>query len=132
MPPADTVDSKESDKANPGEVRTTKSEQRQAEKGKYGSVPIVPFKPPVENSTIAQETGHTSEQKKEETSWIEIELLGEDDKPIPGEKYRITLPGGTVAEGTLDQKGQARAEGFEAGSCMITFPDLDSEMWEEN
>jgi len=57
--------------------------------------------------------------------------VGEDDKPISGEKYRITLPDDRVAEGTLDARGFARVSGFEEGTCKVTFPDLDKEAWEE-
>jgi type VI secretion system secreted protein VgrG len=50
--------------------------------------------------------------------------------PVPGLKYRVTLPDDTVAAGTLDDKGFARIEGIPAGRCKITFPDLDKEAWE--
>ncbi len=64
------------------------------------------------------------------TSWIEIELLGEDGKPIGGERYEITLPDGrTVVEGRLDGAGLGRAAGFEKGTCLVRFPDLDREAW---
>ena len=56
--------------------------------------------------------------------------MGEDDKPIPGEKYRVTLPDGSVDEGTLDQHGWARVQGFEKGECKITLPELDKDAWE--
>lgn len=80
----------------------------------------------------------TTEEEKEEqqeegkTSWIEIEMVGEDDEAIPGEKYRIILPDGeTYAEGTLDEKGFARVEGFEKGTCKVCFPNIDKEAWEK-
>ncbi|MHC4198545.1 MAG: hypothetical protein ACYSU0_00940 [Planctomycetota bacterium] len=79
-------------------------------------------------------TEEEKEQKEEEgeTSWIEIELVGEDDVGIPGEKYRIILPDGeTYADGTLDEKGFARVEGFEKGTCKVCFPDIDKEAWEK-
>ena len=50
---------------------------------------------------------------------------------MPGERYRIELPDGSTAEGTLDEKGQARVEGIEPGNCKITFPDLDQDAWEK-
>ena len=62
--------------------------------------------------------------------WIEIELLGEDGKPIPNEKYKMTLPDGSEKEGTLDQNGWARVEGSVNGDCEITFPELDKTSWE--
>ena len=63
-------------------------------------------------------------------SWIEIMLVNEEKKPVPGQRYRITLPdGATVAEGTLDGKGLARVDGIDPGSCKVTFPDLDQDAW---
>ena len=73
-----------------------------------------------------------SEDEEQKTSWIEIELVDEDDNPIPGEQYRVTLPDGeTVAEGTLDDKGVAHVGGIDPGTCQITFPRLDKEAWEQ-
>jgi hypothetical protein len=128
------TDVNESDKANPGDTTTAKSNQRQLEKGKYGSAPVKPFKPaPEEESTISNSTQEHKEgnEKAKETSWIEIELVGEDDKPMAGEKYRIILPDNTTDEGTLNQKGLVRIEGFNPGMCQVTFPDLDADLWEE-
>lgn len=62
--------------------------------------------------------------------WIEIELVGEDDKPIPNEKYKVTLPDGSIREGKLDQNGWARIEGDPAGACSVTFPELDKDAME--
>lgn len=63
-------------------------------------------------------------------TWIEIQLLGEDGKPIAGERYRIELPDGALQEGTLDSQGIARVSDIESGDCRITFPDLDEDAWE--
>ena len=66
------------------------------------------------------------------TYWLEIELLGEDCKPIPWEKYEVKLPDGKVAPGFLDGDGFARFEGLEtAGNCQVRFPNLDQEAWEK-
>jgi type VI secretion system secreted protein VgrG len=108
------------DEANPGEVEKVKAEQRKTNSGKYGSVAIKPFKPPTDE-----------EAKKTKKAWIEIKMVDESDAPIPGMPFRITLPDDTVAEGTLDEKGCARLEGIEPGTCKITFPDLDQEAWED-
>jgi len=128
VPPKAPEAALEADVADPGKVEEVKAEQRQTQSGKYGSVKTTPFKPPAEESSAS--AASTTEDEEKERSWIEIEMVGEDDKPIPGEKYRITLPDDTVSEGTLDQNGWARVEGFEEGNCKVTFPDLDQEAWE--
>ncbi|NQU75746.1 MAG: type VI secretion system tip protein VgrG [Planctomycetes bacterium] len=118
--PAAPTEAEEADKADPGEVAEIKAEQRQTKSGKYGAVPVKPFKPPTEEQA--------EEQK---TSWIEIEMVDENDAPVTGEEYKVTLPDGeTVAEGTLDDKGFARIDGIDPGNCKITFPNLDQEAWE--
>ena len=67
---------------------------------------------------------------KDKKHWIEIELLDEDGNPVPGEPYRITLPDGTtVASGTLDDKGWARVDHIDPGTCQVTFPNLDKDVW---
>ncbi len=120
--PAAPDAAEDADIADPGKMAEIKAEQLKTKSGKYGSTKIKPFKPPTEEE---------KEEKKEELSWIEIELVGEDDEGIPGEKYKITLPDDSVAEGTLDEKGAARVEGFEKGTCKVCFPDLDKEAWEK-
>ncbi len=120
--PAAPDTAEDADIADPGKMAEIKAEQLEKKEGKYGSTPVKPHKPPTEEE---------KEEKKEELSWIEIEMVGEDDEPIPGEKYKITLPDDSVAEGTLDEKGAARVEGFEKGTCKVCFPDLDKEAWEK-
>ena len=135
--PAGPTKPEDADVADPGEVAEIKAEQAETESGKYGSQKVKPFKPQTAAETKATEgveeektKGEDKKEEDEKKSWIEIELVGEDDEPIPGEKYRITLPDGTVAEGTLDEKGFARVEGFDKGTCKVTFPDLDKGAWE--
>lgn len=69
-------------------------------------------------------------ENKSKKSWIEIELLDDEGKPVPGEAYRITLPdGSTLAEGTLDEKGRARVDNIDPGTCKVTFPKLHKDAW---
>jgi len=119
--PTAPAEAHEADKADPGEVEEVKAEQRQTQSGKYGSVRVKPYKPP-----------ETEAERKTKKSWIEIELLDEEKNPVPGKEYKIILPDGvTVAEGTLDDKGFARVNGIDQGTCKITFPGLDGEAWEK-
>lgn len=71
-----------------------------------------------------------AEESERANSWIEIEMVDEEDEPVPGEAYRIELPDGSIAAGTLDENGMARVEGIEPGTCRIMFPELDREAWE--
>jgi hypothetical protein len=66
----------------------------------------------------------------EKKHWVEIELVGEDDRPIPWEPYEITLPGGSRLSGFLDAKGKARVECPEGGPCTISFLELDTDAWD--
>jgi type VI secretion system secreted protein VgrG len=122
--PAAPDAAEDADIADPGKMAEIKAEQLKTESGKYGSTPVKPHKPP----TTEEEEEEEEEDKK---SWIEIEMVDEEDEPVTGEKYKITLPDDTVAEGTLDEKGFARVEGFEKGTCKVCFPDLDKEGWEK-
>jgi type VI secretion system secreted protein VgrG len=96
------TEAREADTGRPGEVDEFKKES-----------PAKPYKP-----------------DEDKTHWIEIELVDEDGKGVPGELYRITLPDGSVAEGTLDKNGRAKLTGIDGGTSLITFPNLDTEAWE--
>ena len=108
----------DADIADPGKVEKIKAEQVKSKSGKYGTEKTKPHKPKDDDS---------DDEKK---SWIEIELVDEEDNPVPGEKYKITLPDGKVAQGTLDEKGFAHIGGIESGTCQVTFPNLDKDAWE--
>lgn len=83
------------------------------------------------DETMSSESaGSASHSCPTEKTWIKIQLIGEDDKPIPGEKYRVELPDGSTREGTLDAEGIAGFEEIDPGTCKITFPDLDQDAWE--
>lgn len=109
VPPAAPEAALEADSAKPGSANqiAANEQKKQAGDGK-------PHKP-----------------HNKKTSWIEIELVDEANKPVPGERYSIILPDESVAEGTLDEKGIARVEGIDPGTCKITFPNLDKDTWEK-
>ena len=120
VPPMSPKAAEEADKADPGEMAELKSEQIQKQQGKYGSTALTPFNPSKQSTTGEDKKPH----------WIEIKLVDTDGNPVPGEKYKITLPdGSTVAEGTLDGKGFARVDGIDPGTCKVTFPNLDQSTW---
>ena len=73
--------------------------------------------------------GKSTVMSSKKKSWIAIKLVDEDGLCIPGEEYRITLPDGTAVEDYLDEKGFARVDGIDPGTCQVTFPELDKEAW---
>jgi type VI secretion system secreted protein VgrG len=117
--PAAPTEPDEADVADPGEVESAKAGQRESETGKYGEQKAEPFKPP-----------QSREEREDRKGWIEIELIDEDDVGVPGESYELTLPDGSVTSGTLDEKGFARLEGIESGTCQVRFPGLHEDAWE--
>ncbi len=119
VPPAEPQSALEADTADTGEVAKLKAEQSRTQTGKYGSPTVKPYKPP-----------ETQQEKEQKRSWIEIKLVDEEDQPVPGEPYQITLPDGSVIEGTLNEEGCARVDGLDPGSCSVTFPNLDRTAWE--
>jgi len=109
------------DDAVAGSVDQTQGGGATKKASKQDSVPLKPYKPP-----------QTQAKKEKKPSWIEIVLVDEEKNPVPGQSYSITLPdGATVAQGTLDEKGFARIDGIDPGTCQITFPDLDKDAWEK-
>jgi hypothetical protein len=110
----------EADEAKPGKVAEVKAKQIEKKEGKYGSTVAPPFKPIKDQ---------TDEEKEENTSWIEIELLDEEDTPVPSVKYEIELPDGAVAKGSLDGNGFARVDGIKPGECKVSFPEYDKDAW---
>jgi type VI secretion system secreted protein VgrG len=120
--PTEPAQAEEADVADPGVVEALKAEQTKTRTGKYGTTQLKPHQPDKKDG----------KDEKAKTSWIAIEMKDEADQPVVGEAYQITLPDGeTVASGSLDEKGCARVEGIESGSCKITFPNLDKSAWEE-
>jgi hypothetical protein len=113
---------------------------------KTGSVVACPFKKTVSevSSPVVVETAFQmtqqilktmgaskpQEKPKAKKAWIEIILVDNEGKPMPGVKYRITPPGGPPKEGRLNEHGQAGLFEIEPGNCKITFPDLDKEAWD--
>ncbi|MFO0624796.1 MAG: hypothetical protein U0325_04205 [Polyangiales bacterium] len=114
-----------------GELARRPLEQRLADALRLGRVTLWRRRAPA----VASSEGEGTEAEGDETltpasepkTWIEIELLDMDGKPMPGERYSITLPDGTVREGTLDGNGLAYFGGLDAGNAEIRWPDRDGD-----
>jgi hypothetical protein len=83
-----------------------------------------------EESAVAEEDAAAVAEETPATTWIEIELMTPEGAPVPNEPYKLTLPDGSVTYGRLDRDGRARIEKLQPGSCKITFPNRDEEVWD--
>jgi hypothetical protein len=90
------------------------------------SRPAISHDSSVEQGTPAEGKGPTPRK----TSWIEINLKDPDGKPVPGERYQIQLPDGSIQEGYLDGYGHAEYYDINPGNCKVSFPDMDADAWE--
>ena len=61
-------------------------------------------------------------QKPPPRHWLEIELVDEQGAPIAGAQYVVKTAGGEELLGRLDDKGKARIDGIDAGTCVVKFP----------
>ena len=82
------------------------------------------------SSTVDQE--EQKEQEKQETTWLEIELLDEDGEPAAHEKYKVIDSAEKEKTGTLDGNGYTKVEGLKPGSCKVIFSELNEDAWGRN
>ena len=82
-------------------------------------------------STSCSSGSSSSTVSPDKKHWVEIVLLDQEGHPVTGVPYEITVPGGTVVNGSTDGKGHGRVDGIDAGNCRITFPQLDKDVWKK-
>ena len=117
--PLDPEEAHIADNADPGDKAPTYKNQKRE---------LPEWKKP----TFSKPTHKPNHPKnKDKESWIELVLTDEDDNPVAGERYRVTLPdGNTISEGTTDSDGYAKVTNIDPGNCKITFPELDGRSWD--
>jgi len=94
---------------------------------------IRPAGAPQEKGEADEAETYEAEKPKEppKKKWIEFEVVGMDDKGLPGIRYRAKLPDGSVREGRTSASGLARLDDVDPGNVEFSLPDLDQEAWEE-
>ncbi len=63
------------------------------------------------------------------TTWIELQLVDDRGAAVPLEPYELITPEGQRRSARLDERGLARLDHLQAGSCQITFPRIDGREW---
>lgn len=61
-----------------------------------------------------------------EKSWLELVLVGPNDRPIAGAKAEIDLPDGKRIKVTTDRNGRIRIPEIDAGDCSLRLLKLDA------
>jgi phage protein D len=61
------------------------------------------------------------------TTWLELELLDSQGRPVPNQRYKVVTADGQEIEGSLDARGHARLTGIPQGNNNVTFPDYAPE-----
>jgi type VI secretion system secreted protein VgrG len=127
--PLSPTDPDIADTANPGEDDVPTATPGTPAKTSAPNVSAILYPPsPASNAPTHNPNAPANADKKH---WIEIQLNDDDGKPVPGEPYKVTLADGTtVADGTLDDKGFARVDNIDPGTCQVTFPNLDKRSWD--
>ncbi len=69
------------------------------------------------------------DSSSDKKTWVEIELIDHDCRPLRGVRVEVTLPDGKVTPGTLSEEGVFRVNNIDIGSSKVTFPDLDGREW---
>jgi type VI secretion system secreted protein VgrG len=117
--PTDPKAAIDADDAQAGQLTQGSASPVPPARAGYGTISPVPHHPPPPSS----------DPPPKEKTWIEIKLEDVEGKPVPGAAYKVTMGDQTIAEGTLDDKGHARVDGIDPGSCKVTFPKLDKTVW---
>jgi hypothetical protein len=61
--------------------------------------------------------------------WIEIVLVDDENNPVSGAEYEITLPDGSKLTGQTSAAGTIRLSDIDPGVCEFSFTKLDQKVW---
>jgi protocatechuate 3,4-dioxygenase beta subunit len=81
------------------------------------------------SSSSAASSGGSNALADGKKTWVEVELLDKNQRPVKGLAVELTLPDGTIEKGKLSDKGSFRKDGIDPGTCKVRFPELDGREW---
>lgn len=62
-------------------------------------------------------------------TWVEMEVVDEQGRPVANQAYLCMLPDGTFRQGETDGRGRVRFDGIDPGNCAFSLTDLSPERW---
>jgi hypothetical protein len=62
-------------------------------------------------------------------TWIAVQLIDDRGDPVPNAAYKVTLPDGSVMNGSLDDQGIVRFDEIDPGECLVSFPEIHAKEW---
>jgi type VI secretion system secreted protein VgrG len=126
--PLSPTDPTDADTANAGQASSTAASPGTLATTSASNVSPIVASPSAGSSAPTHDPN--APENVDKKHYIEIQLYDDDGNPVPGEPYKVTLPDGTtIADGTLDDKGFARVDNIDPGTCQVTFPNLDKDSW---
>ncbi len=117
--PAPAEDAAVADRSEPGRDK------------RYSKSPTPPEPAPVVPDVPGHEFDENDEDDEKYSSWLDIELVDQNGKPVPYEPYEVTDSEDRKKRGTLDRNGYAHVTGVAAGPCQVTFPRRDYSVWQK-
>lgn len=62
-------------------------------------------------------------------TWVEMEVVDEQGRPMPNQAYLCMLPDGVIRQGETDSQGRVRFHGIEPGNRAFSLTKLSPERW---
>jgi len=73
----------------------------------------------------AQRPPDNGSSQDEQHTFMEIELIDQDGRPVARARYVVKTVDSSTYEGRLDDDGVAHIDGIVPGTCQVTFPEFD-------
>lgn len=90
-------------------------------------VPVVVFHGgggATESAATAAAAASSEPEPAPELDWVEIELVDEDDLPIQGARFELTLPDGSTRRTRTDDRGRFFVPSTDPGQCQLRWIEM--------
>jgi len=77
-----------------------------------------------ESAATAAAAASSEPEPAPELDWVEIELVDEDDLPIQGARFELTLPDGSTRRTRTDDRGRFFVPSTDPGQCQLRWIEM--------